>query len=221
MLNATGVVYRPNKDKMFDSFVEEEIQKKKGNAPTHNHSLPPKDFMDCDDVDSTDKGSQKSLHDDSSQWSSIKEELVDSNFQTPKNKKLKNGTDAEYTTPAILGASPDVPIQIDDNSTAQSSSSIPLLDLVASRKKELQEANIFDLTDGASDECSFDSLRSICRKAIESGKKEDVGVKRKRNVQLEPSSPFLVDRRGKQLRNPAVVRKGSKNSFKQRVCAWL
>ncbi|KAM0848359.1 hypothetical protein ACQ4PT_054428 [Festuca glaucescens] len=162
MLNAKGVVYRAGKADMSDDEDQEEEEKKEGVASTPSHGLPPKDFMDCDDIIKSDGivswlNSGKGQQDDESDDASKKTEPVDdSNFVTPTDKKkTTNGANAGYTTPVKHGDTPEVPIIIDDKATPASSCSPPI-----------------DLTlPDASEE--FDSFNTMCRKAKESGKKEE------------------------------------------------
>ena len=144
-------------------------------ASTPSHGLPPKDFQDVDPIkaDSNGIGSTGS----------------ESNFETPtaeKKKTNKDGTSAKYTTPVTQGATPEVPIIIEDNdnkATPESSSS----DL---------KSPINDLTcpdgDGAYSE-EFQSLNTMCQKAKESGKREDaVCGKHKRKPSLKLRSPNVT-----------------------------
>nr|XP_051221470.1 uncharacterized protein LOC127339690 [Lolium perenne] len=148
MLNAKGVAYREGKADMSDDEDQEVEDKKEGAASTPSHGgLPPKDFMDNDDIKSDG-------------------------------------------TASFLNSVKD---QHDD---------------------ELEDAN-------ASEE--FDSLNTICRKAIESGKKEekkddvcgkkeekkeDVSGKRKRKAPRKLSSPSIVMTENCPKRFPRAVRKG-------------
>ncbi|XP_051217471.1 uncharacterized protein [Lolium perenne] len=158
-LNAKGVAYRAGKADMFDDEDQEE-EDKKGVTSTPSHGgLPPKDFMDFDDIKSDGTASflnsVKGQHDDELEDASKKSEpMDDSNFVTPTDKKKT--ANAGYTTPAPKhGDTPEVPIIIDDKATPESSCSAPI-----------------DLTlPDASEE--FDGLNTICWKAIESGKKEE------------------------------------------------
>ncbi|KAM0872077.1 hypothetical protein ACQ4PT_038955 [Festuca glaucescens] len=162
IFNTKGVVYRAGKADMSDDEDQEEEDKKEGVASTPSHGLPPKDFMDCDDIIKSDGiaswlNSGKGQQDDESDDASNKTEPVDdSNFVTPTDKKkTTNGANAGYTTPVKHGDTPEVPIIIDDKATPASSCSPPI-----------------DLTlPDASEE--FDSFNTMCRKAKESGKKEE------------------------------------------------
>ncbi|KAM0879633.1 hypothetical protein ACQ4PT_034113 [Festuca glaucescens] len=192
MLNTTGAMYKPSTDNMSNNNDQKEKHKKEGMASTRNHGLKPKDFMDTDDLissrEASRSGEDKGLdHDSSSEEASLpgtarvdsfvglvkKEPVDDTNFVTPTEKKAMDGTDADYTTPVNLGASAEVPIQIDENgSTPQSSSSISIHDLTISWEKVIS----LNASDDASDECdSVDSVGTIFRKVINSGKKEDIG----------------------------------------------
>ncbi|KAM0931303.1 hypothetical protein ACQ4PT_000366 [Festuca glaucescens] len=162
MLNAKGVVYRAGKADMSDDEDQEEEDKKEGVASTPSHGLPPKDFMDFDGIIKSDGiaswlNSGKGQQDDESDDASKKTEPVDdSNFVTPTDKKkTTHGANVGYTTPVKHGDTPEVPIIIDDKATPASSCSSPI-----------------DLTlPDASEE--FDSFNTMCRKAKESGKKEE------------------------------------------------
>ncbi|XP_071674371.1 uncharacterized protein [Lolium perenne] len=160
MLNAKGVAYRAGKADMSDDEDQEEEDKKEGAASTPSHGgLPPKDFMDVDNIKSDGTASflnsVKDQHDDELEDASKKSEpMDDSNFVTPTDKKKT--ANAGYTTPAPKhGDTPEVPIIIDDKATPESSCSAPI-DLTLPDALE-----------------EFDSLNTICRKAIESGKKEE------------------------------------------------
>nr|XP_051222010.1 uncharacterized protein LOC127340281 [Lolium perenne] len=210
MLNAKGVAYRAGKADMSDDEDQEVEDKKEGAASTPSHGgLPPKDFMDNDDIKSDGTASflnsVKDQHDDELEDASKKSEpMDDSNFVTPTDKKKT--ANAGYTTPAPKhGDTPEVPIIIDDKATPESSCSAAI-----------------DLTlPDASEE--FDSLNTICRKAIESGKKEekkddvcgkkeekkeDVSGKRKRKAPRKLSSPSIVMTENCPKRFPRAVRKG-------------
>jgi hypothetical protein len=160
MLNSKGVAYRAGKADMSDDEDQEEEAKKEGVASTPSHGgLPPKDFMDIDvtksDGSASWLNSVKDQQDDELDDASKKSEPVeDSNFMTPTDKKKT--ASAEYTTPAPKhGDTLVVPIIIDDKVTPASSCSAPI-----------------NLTlPDASEE--FESLNTICRKAIASGKKEE------------------------------------------------
>lgn len=163
-------------------------------------------------------GSDKDVQDNSSAGTVMKEEPVDdANFMTPTAKKAMDGNDADYTTPVNLGASDEVPILIVENgSTPQSSSSISLLDLTISKEKVIS----LSASDGASDECdSLDSLHTIFWKAINSGKKEDVGAKRKHTIPLKYRSPIMMDKRGK--RPNCTIRKGIARLLYDFFLRWL
>ncbi|XP_071681738.1 uncharacterized protein [Lolium perenne] len=160
MLNAKGVAYRAGKADMSDDEDQEVEDKKEGAASTPSHGgLPPKDFMDNDDIKSDGTASflnsVKDQHDDELEDASKKSEpMDDSNFVTPTDKKKT--ANAGYTTPAPKhGDTPEVPIIIDDKATPESSCSATI-DLTLPDALE-----------------EFDSLNTICRKAIESGKKEE------------------------------------------------
>ncbi|KAM0919194.1 hypothetical protein ACQ4PT_008365 [Festuca glaucescens] len=185
MLNAKGAVYMAGKADMSDDEDQEEVDKKEGVASTPSHGLPPKDFMDCDDIIKSDGiaswlNSGKGQQDDESYDASKKTKPVDdSNFVTPTDKKkTTNGANAGYTTPVKYRDTLEVPIITDDKATPASSCSPPI-----------------DLTlPDASEE--FDSFNTMCRKAKESGKKEekkeDVCGKRKRNPPLKLRSPSIL-----------------------------
>ncbi|XP_071678267.1 uncharacterized protein [Lolium perenne] len=209
MLNAKGVAYRAGKADMFDDEDQEVEDKKEGAASTPSHGgLPPKDFMDNDDIKSDGTASflnsVKDQHDDELEDASKKSEPMDDlNFVTPTDKKTAN---AGYTTPAPKhGDTPEVPIIIDDKATPESSCSAPI-DLTLPDALE-----------------EFDSLNTICRKAIESGKKEekkddvcgkkeekkeDVSGKRKRKAPRKLSSPSIVMTENCPKWFPRAVRKG-------------
>ncbi|XP_071683854.1 uncharacterized protein [Lolium perenne] len=194
MLNAKGVAYRAGKADMSDDEDQEVEDKKEGAASTPSHGvLPPKDFMDNDEIKSDGTASflnsVKDQHDDELEDASKKSEpMDDSNFVTPTDKKKT--ANAGYTTPAPKhGDTPEVPIIIDDKATPESSCSATI-DLTLPDALE-----------------EFDSLNTICRKAIESGKKEekkddvcgkkeekkeDVCRKRKRRAPRKLSSPSIV-----------------------------
>ncbi|KAM0846135.1 hypothetical protein ACQ4PT_055871 [Festuca glaucescens] len=102
MLNAKGSVYRAGKADISDDEDPEEVDKKEGVASTPSHGLPPKDFMDCDNIIKSDDtaswlNSGKGQRDDESNNASKKTEPVDdSNFVTPMDKKkTTNGSNAE------------------------------------------------------------------------------------------------------------------------------
>ncbi|KAM0888815.1 hypothetical protein ACQ4PT_028110 [Festuca glaucescens] len=131
MLNAKGVAYRAGKTDMSDDEDQEEEDKKEGVASTPSHGgLPPKDFMDFDDIklDGTASwlNSIKDQQDDELEDASKKSEPVDdSNFVTPTDKKKT--ANAGYTTPTPKhGDTPEVPIIIDDKATPKSSCSAPI-----------------------------------------------------------------------------------------------
>ncbi|XP_051196693.2 uncharacterized protein [Lolium perenne] len=194
MLNAKGVAYRAGKADMSDDEDQEVEDKKEGAASTPSHGgLPPKDFMDNDDIKSDGTASflnsVKDQHDDELEDASKKSEpMDDSNFVTPTDKKKT--ANAGYTTPAPKhGDTPEVPIIIDDKAIPESSCSATI-DLTLPDALE-----------------EFDSLNTICRKVIESGKKEekkddvcgkkeekkeDVSGKRKRKAPRKLSSPSIV-----------------------------
>ncbi|XP_071683625.1 uncharacterized protein [Lolium perenne] len=210
MLNAKGVAYRAGKADMSDDEDQEVEDKKEGAASTPSHGgLPPKDFMDNDDIKSDGTASflnsVKDQHDDELEDASKKSEpMDDSNFVTPTDKKKT--ANAGYTTPAPKhGDTPEVPIIIDDKATPESSCSATI-DLTLPDALE-----------------EFDSLNTICRKAIESGKKEekkddvcgkkeekkeDVSGKRKRKAPRKLSSPSIVMTENCPKRFPRAVRKG-------------
>jgi hypothetical protein len=210
MLNAKGVAYRAGKADMSDDEDQEVEDKKEGAASTPSHGvLPPKDFMDFDDIKSDGTASflnsVKDQHDDELEDASKKSEpMDDSNFVTPTDKKKT--ANAGYTTPAPKhGDTPEVPIIIDDKATPESSCSATI-DLTLPDALE-----------------EFDSLNTICRKAIESGKKEekkddvcgkkeekkeDVSGKRKRKAPRKLSSPSIVMTENCPKRFPRAVRKG-------------
>ncbi|KAM0822315.1 hypothetical protein ACQ4PT_071579 [Festuca glaucescens] len=200
MLNAKGAVYRAGKADMYDDEDQEDVDKKEGVASTPSHGLPPKYFMDCDDIIKSDGiaswlNSGKGQQDDESDDASKKTEPIDdSKFVTPTDKKkTTNGANAGYTMPVKHGDTPEVPIIIDDKATPASSCSPPI-----------------DLTlPDASEE--FDSFNTMCRKVKESGKKEEkkehVCGKRKRNPPLKLRPPSIVMTRcPKQTIRP--IRKG-------------
>ncbi|KAM0872078.1 hypothetical protein ACQ4PT_038955 [Festuca glaucescens] len=196
IFNTKGVVYRAGKADMSDDEDQEEEDKKEGVASTPSHGLPPKDFMDCDDIIKSDGiaswlNSGKGQQDDESDDASNKTEPVDdSNFVTPTDKKkTTNGANAGYTTPVKHGDTPEVPIIIDDKATPASSCSPPI-----------------DLTlPDASEE--FDSFNTMCRKAKESGKKEE----KKEDVcgkKEEKKEDVCGKRKGnppRKLRSPSIV----------------
>ena len=150
--------------------------------------LPPKDFQDVDPVQADSNGTGSTTS--------------ESNFETPtaeKKKTSKDGTSAKYTTPVTQGATPEVPIIIEDNdnkATPESSCSdlkSPIIDLICPDG------------DGASSE-EFESLNTMCQKAKESGKREDaVCGKRKRNPPLKLRSPNVTQPKSR-TRRP--VRRG-------------
>ncbi|XP_071676765.1 uncharacterized protein [Lolium perenne] len=93
MLNAKGVAYRAGKADMSADEDQEVEDKKEGAASTPSHGvLPPKDFMDFDDIKSDGTASflnsVKDQHDDELEDASKKSEpMDDSNFVTPTDKK--------------------------------------------------------------------------------------------------------------------------------------
>ena len=93
MLNSKGVAYKAGKADMSDDEDQEVEDKKEGAASTPSHGvLPPKDFMDFDDIKSDGTASflnsVKDQHDDELEDASKKSEpMDDSNFVTPTDKK--------------------------------------------------------------------------------------------------------------------------------------
>jgi hypothetical protein len=208
MLNAKGVVYKPTKESMSDNNNEDEHGNKEGNSTLKNpYRKEEKDFQDVDPVESTDNVSLKD--------SFSEKEVEDAEI------KSMNGTDAQHTTPANHGASQNTPIQLEDeDSNPQSSSSIPITDLIVSKKiKQEEEDHVMDLTqEGSAESNSFDSLNTLCKKAIESGKKENAVGKRKRKIPSKLCSPYVMDKRRK--RHNDAVKKGIASSFTLHVIQY-
>ena len=151
-------------------------------ASNHKRHDQKKDFKDCDPVesskDNSSLGSQDGVQDDSSEDTVIKKVPgEDDDFVTPSGKKPTEYTATDYKTPIDLGVTPEAPIPIDDeNSTTPEGSG---------STAELFE---FDLT-------------VLAKK---SGKKEDVGVKRKRKARKMYGSPIMMHKN----RQSREVKKG-------------
>ena len=174
MLNTKGVVYRPDKDNMSDNNDEED-GKKEGMASTPSHFFEPKDFQDRDALESEVSESWM----DSGKGSDDNE----SNFVTPSEKKKMCGTGAQNPTPVKQGATPEVPIIIDD---------------AVMPPKSSNHVDVISLTTGDDASQQFDSFNTICRKAKESGKKEEKKEdecgkrKGKRKLPLKLRSPAMA-----------------------------
>jgi hypothetical protein len=178
-LNTTGVVYRPSGEKISDNNTEEDVATLEGCTFTHSHCCEAKDFMDRAD-DSSDN--VNSVHD----GTSIKE---------------KN------TTPSNIGATPDVPIVVgEDVAASHSSSTIPMKEFTDARNRMRQDKNFKEAEAAAEDSDSLDSRKSMCRKAMQGGKREGVGEKRKRT---EANKSGIPANRG--------AKKGSANSVNEMV----
>ena len=102
----------------------------------------------------------------------------------PTNKKEMNATDACHTAPSKLGSTQASPILIDGKGPSPTRSDpepIPLEAFTAALKNGRggKKGEVGDtLSNGSSD--SFNSLHTICRKAINGEKRLAVGEKRKR-----------------------------------------
>ena len=119
--------------------------------------------------------------------------------------KTKDGTNAENTTHVRPGASPHVPIVIDDNEKARKlPTTDSLIDLTLPEVHVISDSSV---RDGSSEE--FESFNTMCQKAKESGKKEgkkeDLCGKRKRKLPLKLRSP-VVPKSAKRTKCP--IRKG-------------